>query len=166
MALYPKSTFFGAYSKLLGVCAYLKSEFMLILFRVLISIAIWELRADFLRFYNGLASLSDNNRQCDFTSWDCSVFLKYWEKPRISPDFSSVQAVSGSKFLVVNHSKLCLLPKHCRRWRRLDCTPRAFLAGHLWWTLCRFQAECKSVNNDSLSGSLSKSTQCSWEFGL
>ncbi len=29
-----------------------------------------------------------------------------------SPDFSSVQAVSGSKFLAMNYSNLCSLPKY------------------------------------------------------
>ncbi len=36
-----------------------------------------------------------------------------------NPEFSSVQAESDSKFLSVNHSCLCLLTKHCRRWLRL-----------------------------------------------
>jgi hypothetical protein len=37
-----------------------------------------------------------------------------------NPYFSSVQAASASMFLVVNHSRLCSLPKYCRRWRRMD----------------------------------------------
>ncbi len=38
----------------------------------------------------------------------------------VSSYFSSVQVTSGSKFFAVNYSELCLLQKHCRRWRRLD----------------------------------------------
>jgi hypothetical protein len=41
-------------------------------------------------------------------------------KSGTNPYFSSVQAASASMFLVVNHSRLCSLPKYCRRWRRMD----------------------------------------------
>lgn len=47
-------------------------------------------------------------------------FLQAEQHERTSLHFSSIQAASDSKFLAVNHSMLCLLSKHCRRWRRLD----------------------------------------------